>query len=332
MSLWKELSTEQLYKILECENIAKIYKRLKQLAEDGIAYDLERTINKIRKKYNNDLSKQQIMPTVFSILSNETSYPLIVLLTIAQAVTLGFLTLGILTIGTAIVSLAAGIFYFYTAYRENKIESQQNQDSLDFTHIKLECAKEIIRRDHELNNQHDNNATFAQITFAKPFVFKNENRLRLIKSAITTTFLTASSLFAIYYLTAAVILAAFSITTALFGPIGIGVAIGATLLIGLYAGYKQYQSLYNNEKLDAYKAHQAQQLEKKCDQCDALRGIIKHKKLHSTQSDYSHSARHKYHKLAFFESTTALQRRNFIQNEPHSPPLSDAAACRIRPN
>lgn len=332
MSLWKELSTDQLYVILECKNIEKINKWLLRFANNGLEEQFHLSIVKARLKCKHALSQHEIMQSLFTVVTSEASYPAIILLAIAQATVLSLLALSILTIGTAVLTLAAGIFFYVAAYSEYKIEYESNLDDLDFSQIKLECTKEIIRRHEEPTIQNENQSSWNIKPFTKPFIFRNDNRLRRMKSALASTMLTAGSLFAIYYLMVAVVIAAFGVTTALLGPIGIGVAIGVTLAIGLYAGYKQYQSLYNNEKLAAFKEHQEHQLEKKCNLCNELRGRPQHKKLYSSQQTTESTAGQKTQKQAYFEATSNLQRRNFMNKKPIATQPAAHPTSNMRPN
>jgi len=231
-------------------------------------------------------------------------------------VSLTFLPIIIMAPICGALTLAVGIYFYVATYKEFKRISDLNQDDLDFSHIKLACTQEIIIRHEAVNiNNNDNHAALKP--FIKPFDFKNENRLRRFSSAVSTTLLTGGVLFATCYLTAAVILSTLAVTSVLLGPIGLCVAAGAALLIGAYAGYKQYQSLYNNEKLTAYKKHLDEQLLKKCKKCDELRGVRRPKKLYvRSLSDTDLAGERKAHLDPYFESTVLTQRRNFLDKRP----------------
>jgi hypothetical protein len=98
------------------------------------------------------------------------------------------------------------------------------------------------------------------------------------------------TLFGTYYIGANAIIGAFgaaTIASAMIGPIGLGIAIGVCLGIGLFFAYKCYQTCKENEKTKKYEKILCAQLDTKYKKCHQL-----HEKVLALRNPHHHPVDH----------------------------------------
>lgn len=280
MEAWKKLSDDELFFILRCEKLRHIVDKFSN------RFTLDNWLEDAREHYEADFGTSLISQSIFSSLNDAPSYSLMTLLAIIGTVSIKVFALSILTAGFSTIMLLTGVIFFIASYQEQRDEMKKARKFFDFATIKIQCAKELIRRQEiQLGNMHvqPQLKTFEPDIHLKPFVYKNSGKLQKIKPALGAGLLTATMLFGTYYLGVSAIIAAFgaaAAATALLGPIGLGVALGAAALLGIYCGYKQYRSSVIADKIDKQQKHLGEEFRHQRDKCYGLS-----KRISSLQND-----------------------------------------------
>lgn len=308
MAVWKKLSNEELFFIMRCErfgDMIKVFHIRRQLTREQWQQDA-------RRFYHADYDSNFISQSIFSSLNDATSYPFMTLLAIIGMLAIKFLTLSLLTAGFSALTLIVGTIFFAASYQEFRESRHQSEKFLDFATIKIQCADELIKRQKNiLKGFHidpdKQPASIDKMIQIKPFEYRNKNILQKLKPAIGTGLLTGTMLFGTYYLGATAIIAAFGAITAvsvMTGPIGLGIAAAAGILLAIYSGYRQYQSRVATERIEKQQVYAARLFSHKRDECYELRSLIDEHCHHTSTRPKSYAETETLHKKDFQPAST----------------------------
>lgn len=264
MAFWDKFSDDELRSILnECHSLDEITLAFTQVSgDDWLEYS--RKFNKRKVDFNH------ISQSLFATINDAPSYSIMTLLSIINIIIFKFFALSLLTAGFALITMIAATVYFAASYRDNYDEARKAERRFDFATIKIKCAEELIARqkkrvqyDTELK-PHFHRVELLAHRHAN-YVYEDKGMLEKAKPALGACLLSANMLWT-YYLGIGTIIGAFgaaAASAAMLGPIGIAIAIGVSVLIGIYAGYKAYQTSVNLEDTDKSLKHMSDEFEHK---------------------------------------------------------------------
>lgn len=224
---------------------------------------------------NSEHKKSQ---AVLASFTEGPSIPIYLLGVIAGSVTITLSSFLVLSASIFVVMMAAGIIHSVATYNELKEKDEEEKKSIQFMHFRLLCADELLRRLRtEVAQQGitasgtvSGNTLTATFSYSKPSESSNEKKplfkyqgkkkknqdkstwLPRLRDTLGITFVLSLIMFESYYITAIAVTQALALTTAatiLTGGIGLGIALGLTLLITGYLGYKHYQHNKQREKI-----------------------------------------------------------------------------------
>lgn len=318
MSIWDDFSDDELFVILECDNLKEIKKKFRR------KYNRECWMNYARQYYDVERNHQLYMESFFYSINDASNYALLTLLSILGSITLEFLPLSILTGALSVVTIATCGVFLVSAYREHQQERKKTQEDLDFIALKIQCENEIIRRKKvELAASMRNSAEITAVLSQnpdiepEPFVYKNKITLEKVRPAMGFGLLTAMMMFGTYYSGVAIIIHAFgalAISGALLGPIGIGVALGVALVIGAYCGYRHYQALVKEDRIARFQEYQKEISKDKRTECYDLLKKTSSLAHHHVCLARAHSTPDIYRNSDFFSD---LKRSRRCDVQPH---------------
>lgn len=212
--------------------------------------------SQVKELYNNvpipKLPKINITSrAIFSAITEGPSCSLVILWSIIGLVSLSLISLSILTAVFICLLISTGAIFFYSTMRESKRENHKASKEINLLELKLICANEIFRRQkYQMAKEKIPQAALSEKVFSLNLEKPIKNKFPHLKKSIGATLMVTPMLFGTYYFVTTGILAAFGLTTIsgiLTGPIGIGIAIAAALCIGIFFGYKLYQSCIHEE-------------------------------------------------------------------------------------
>ena len=275
MSLLEELSTEDLFFILEAENKKEIVKRFGAVTTREWLDTHNEYI--YPKKADNKVTQ-----SIFSAITDAPSYPLLVLWSIIGLITLKVVTLSLLTGGLGALMLVTGGLFYVATYREQKIAAKKNDKTFQLLALKNKCAdllttqlQEKLGVEPEPDEEEENSALPAEPE--APEVKPDKKWLPKIKDAVKAALMVGTTLFGTYYFGTCAIIGAFGVTavsTAMLGPIGLGAALAVTFAIGIYFGYKHYQENKANVAIKKQQKTIIAEIKDKTTKCNDLRNKI----------------------------------------------------------
>jgi hypothetical protein len=253
-----DMTDDNLRYYTHCNSLGEIQAKMSKSEWDEVIANYQQSPIYYRKRNLLNFSLSAILT------DDAPSYPLITFTTILSILTLGILPLTILTATfLAIVGTVCGTA-FYANYTSLKHDDQKNSNYFLLHYIKLTCADELLQR-HGIEveeSQYENlpsKRRSSQLTYAK--------------QALGLGAITSSIIFESYFLCANAIFAAFGFATlaaAMVTPLGIGIALGVSLLLGLYLGYQNYQASVAEQNIKANKKSYGNLLQTKVEQIKEL--------------------------------------------------------------
>lgn len=277
MSFLEKLTLEELDYILNCNKLKEINRKF----DEHITMDW---IHNLRQKHKLKIKNNRVSQSLFESLNDAPSYPIVAIWSLIGLVNLGLITLIVITVGCAALTLTSGGIFFYSTYKEKQKEMKKNNQFIDLAVLKLACAKEIInRRQNEIETLlHKSNIKLEPFKKSitpviKQSINRNPHRLTMMKNSLSVGMLTSAMLFGTYYLGISSVVAAFGASAAvsmMLGPIGLGVAIGIAAGIGIYFGYKYYQTCKRTAKINKIQKYLISEIELKTQECDKMQNEL----------------------------------------------------------
>lgn len=177
-----------------------------------------------------------------------------------------------LAIVTGLFGLTAmfGLYNYFSGRVHFQEQKQENIHDFQLLKLQLLAADEFIARLRKETG--DREPMVAEAIDNAP---KTTTCIKL-KSSFWKGLGTSITLGMGYYVSAAFILDAIEVTavaTAMLSPMGLGIAIGVSVLIGIYCGYKYYKGMEANQLIDDRKEKLASKLRVKRDECMRLSGV-----------------------------------------------------------
>lgn len=192
------------------------------------------------------LIKNKTIQALLLPLTDESSYPLMLLWSIIGLVSVGTLPLLISTAIMLVTSLSISGFFFYANYKE----MVRRENKINKTYYLSELLNQAA--DRYLANQD------LQIEATQRPQYTAKNKLSLIKEAIRPSLTITTSLFGTYFMGLNAIFSAlgFTVLSATAGPVGIVIGLGVAVATGIYFGFTHYKKL---SKEDLYHFKQTTQ-------------------------------------------------------------------------
>ncbi len=179
--------------------------------------------------------------------------------TLGTAITIG----GVLLAGSIFVMglCVVGGLYFLSAYKEHTQKEHKANQTYMLLALKMVCEQAVLHHEHHPKVELTEEALMSHL--ALPEKLKTEagegekereaaRRWPRLKSALFAGVLTTSSLFYTYYaitLGLSLVLSGTAVVGAMVTPVGLGVVLGVLVLVGIYLGYKKYQSCKQQDAL-----------------------------------------------------------------------------------
>lgn len=279
MSIFEDLSTEDLFLILKTENTKQLKTKFGAVTTREFIQGIHH--HRYPRKMTNKVSQ-----SIYNAITDAPTYPLLILWSVIGLITLKVLTLSLLTGGLGTLMLVTGGIFYVATYYELKKEAQKNDKFFWHAAIRNECADVLLKRLRgELHNKYNLNSLDApeiddDTDSELPLNLSDKKVLPRIKDAVKASLLVGSTLFGTYYFGVSSIIAAFGLTaisTAMLGPIGLGIALAVTFGIGIYFGYKQYQISKSNQTIKKIQKHKLAKLDAKIDKCNELKDRLDQK-------------------------------------------------------
>jgi len=277
MTILENLSTEDLFSILEAENKKEIAKRF------GAVTTREWLATYNEYIYPNK-SDSKVSQSLFSAITDAPSYPLLVLWSIIGLITLKVITLSLLTGGLGALMLVTGGLFYVATYHEQKIAAKKIDKTFELLALKNKCADLLTARLQErlgVEASEENS-----LPYEPPAEKSNRKWLPRTKDAVKAALMVGTTLFGTYYFGTSAIIGAFGVTavsTAMLGPIGLGIALTITFAVGIYFGYKHYQETKANAEIKKQQKLITAEIKEKTDKCHDLRNKIEQSYTMKTQ-------------------------------------------------
>jgi hypothetical protein len=257
MSIWDEFSDDELAIILECDKFSEIKRKFRR------KFNRERWLAYARSYYElNDSPKFD--PERIMLTMNDGNIGILTLLGIIGSIVVALIPLSIIAPILCLSTFVSSIIFYISAYREGKDKANQTVKDFDLLALKIQCAHELIqRKQSELRHSCIDQREISRLQQAyrdqalPAFAYKSKTP----KFSPTLKFgmLTSSILFGTYYCGLAITLHAFgvlAISAAMLGVVGVSVAIGVAIVIGIFCAYKRYQAIVAQERIDQFKEYQ----------------------------------------------------------------------------
>lgn len=257
MSIWEEFSDDELYIVLECDSLSEIKRKFRR------KFNRERWLAYARSYY--ELTQTpKFDPERFFLSINEGSVGVLTLLGIIGSITVALIPLSIIAPILCVTTFISSIIFYIIAYREGKNKSQQTVKDYDLLALKIQCANEIIQRKHKIlassPGYRGEISAMRQIYRDNEFpAFTYKSKSDKVSPTLKFGMFTSSLLFGTYYCGLAILLNAFgvlAISATMLGVIGVSVAIGVAIGIGIFCAYKRYRAIVAQEHLDQFKEYQ----------------------------------------------------------------------------
>ena len=260
MLLAENVSPQVLYALLECKRLADVPQIL---GAQNAAFQ-----QRIALRQRSQKKPSALAHALFTTLTDATtSYPLYTLWMIIGCISLGFISLSIVTGGVLMLTLLMAGALFFRSYQKHLKNHNKVQHNEILTRLQLEAAEKIMALAPQAVNLEPD----------PPPLQPRRSVANTIKNFLNTAILTTTTLVGTYYLSAVAITLALGLATAataLTGPIGIGIACGVAALLGIYFGYKQYQSNKQHKNHKDSLKHLNQTLEKRTVLCEQLKNQL----------------------------------------------------------
>ena len=280
MAIWDNFSDEELLALLDCKTLKKIKRRFRHKVKPDLWTSFV-------QEHDASLHfPDMIEETLFHSINDATNISLLILLTIIGNITLELIPLTILTIACSLITLPTIIIFFISSYRENNQELEKNKKEVDCIVVKMECA-------NELTNRHKASLAAQSDNQLPPFKYENKHIFAKLRKALGFCLLITSTLFGTYYSGGAILVHAFGAVTAssiMLGSVGISIAFGLALAIGIFCGYKNYQALVKKEEINKYMKYQNEVIDDKRDACSSLHKAEVSPALRNVKMQRSHSS------------------------------------------
>lgn len=257
-TIWSQLEPHELELVINSYDYRSMMMTLKSNPQHETLYhDWEKAA---KQRYEKFLLDNHITSSFFSSLNDAPSFNIMTLLSILGVTSLSVLSLGILTAVFAGALVVTGIIYFITAYRDRNTTNRRNFKSFMYLEGVVRATEERNRR-YGKDPAAEHTETTAHFS-CDDFTYKETDMLGKIQTAIGGGLLAASMLFGTYYLCIAAVVAAIGMTaaaTALLGPIGLGVAVAITFILGGIYAYSVYKTAETEDKVRKLNKHLVRQ-------------------------------------------------------------------------
>lgn len=238
--MFNRYNINELFAILDCEDLEELH----QTFGDFKYKKLLRYKNQLFKiKHTDDLSPSLLMAL------DDASMPVNVLWGLPGIVGAGIAATVLSTISLGLIPIISGIYCYY-AYQsqQNVISTLTNFFQLTF--LKFEAANKIAEH---YGKGATENAKHQFIEVVNQHILHSKKAANVsVTSSIGVTFASGLTLFGCFYLGISSMvetLGFLTMASVLSGPIGIGIALGVSLLAAIYIGYKHYQSEKNKQAI-----------------------------------------------------------------------------------
>ena len=271
MTLLKSLSLDELFFLINCKNITAFNNKFGEARAKQL-------LNEINLLDNVEDQNHKIIKSLYLAITDLPKYPLLICWTILNLVSFGIISLTLVTIMLSLFILLTGGIYFYSNYLKLNDEAEANKQLSQLTDLKLQCADLLIDyQTNEINKLKINHGSkFAwrpkiqelQVNFndAPQYI------IHKVKQSVESGIIVTTSLFQSYYLGLQTLISTSLLPiAALAGPIGIGAVLSVCLAIGIYCGYKSYQTYQKEELLKNHQNEINNMVESKCSKCNELK-------------------------------------------------------------
>lgn len=257
-TIWSQLQPHELELVINSYDYRSMMMTLKSNPQhESLYHDWEKAA---KERYEKFLLDNHITSSIFSSLNDAPSFNIMTLLSILGVTSLSVLSLGILTAVFAGALVISGIIYFIAAYRERVDTNRRNFKAFMYLEGVVRATEE---RNLRLGKEPAQESTASATRFScDDFTYKETDMLGKIQTAVGGGLLAASMLFGTYYLCIAAVVAAIGMTataTALLGPIGLGIAVAATFILGGIYAYTVYKTAQNEDMVRKLNKHLVRQ-------------------------------------------------------------------------
>lgn len=249
-------------------------KKLKHLNQRFNQNQIQSLINgsnvHIKKQGNYLKPKNDTFDQAFLSTGEVISSPVYVLYYLCGIFT--GLTFSIICLVLIPIALVLSSVYFYSTYQEEEKNAKKQETKFQFVALKLSAVNEVVER----LGKSSPNLPEQSIDLIIEKVDKN--KLTRLRKSLSTTMGVSTALFGSYY-SLAIVLAACgsSFAVGMLGPLAVGISIIACIGVGIYFGYKYYQSARNSELLGKSQKKMQDDLEEKTNEYTELAKRLKKK-------------------------------------------------------
>lgn len=294
-----QLTINELFEILDCDDLDELttifepfkYKKL-------ISY--QKKLFKIKDTNN-------LNPSLLSAM-DDASTPVYVLWGLTGIIGTGVAATAISMVSLGLIPIIGGVYTYY-AYKKHQDKISDWTSTFQLSYLKLEAANKIMTSlgAHPMKNS--KNQFIKAVNLGVRHYKKTANVSAV--SSLGVSFTSGLTLFGCFYLGISSIIESMgfaAIASLLSGPIGVGVAIGVSLLLGLYIGYKHYQSEKNSQAINSCQKMISSKINRKKIECHRLKTLSE---VHAVSS-----IKHSQDQFVFFrKSKSHVSRTHALSND-----------------